>query len=149
MIKLQLLPNQEGYEVSDGDEIIETTVGGGSPRRRRDMLNSEYQVTCTFTLNPTEYQYLRAFYNYINKGADGFLMDLIIEDSTLREHVCHIRPGTWKLVKQAGHMFQVKFTIDALPNDDGIDYAAVVAGFAAEVPDALPPAPITWGGGIE
>lgn len=144
MIKLLLSPDQDSYTVTEGEDTIATKVGGGQPRMRRDLLNADSKVEVQFTVNPTEYQYIRAFYNYTNRGADQFLIDLIVETGELREYIARIIPGSWKLTSVKGHTFKVKFTLTVASNDDGLDYADIVTNFTPE-PYVPPPAPVDWG----
>lgn len=148
MLKLLLVPDQTNYSASSSVDVVMSKVDGGQPRYRRDVLDAPITVELQFTMDPQEYQYLRAFYNYINKGADAFLMDLLIETPALREYAVNIKPGSWKLASVKGHSFVVKFTVEAHPNDAGLDYAQIVADFTPE-PYVAPPAPTDWGGTIE
>lgn len=144
MMKLAITPDQENYTASDAEDVISTKVGGGPPRMRMDLLNSETKIEVQWTLNPAEYQYIRAFYNYIHKGADSFLMDLLLESPTLAEYVVRIIPGTWKLTSVKGTTFKVKCTLSVAPNTDGIDYVALVENYTPE-PYVPPPDPVDWG----
>lgn len=144
LTKLLLVPDQENYSVDDNDSVVQTKVDGGPARYRLDYVGASMQVETTWTLNPDEYQYMRAFYNFCNKGADPFFCDLILDEPTLRTYVCRFKPNTFKLSKVRGHSFQVKVTLEVTPNDTGLDYAQIVEDF---VPDTYtaPPAPIDWG----
>ena len=144
MMKLKLTPDQESYQATDGEDVIVSKVGGGQPRYRLDLLNSDAKIEVQWTLSPSEYQYIRAFYNYCNKGADAFLMDLILEDSGLAEYVVRIIPGTWKLTSVKGATFKVKCTLSVAPNTDGINIADIVNNYEPE-PYVPPPAPVDWG----
>ena len=143
-IKLLLVPDQENYTVDDNDAVVQTKVDGGPARYRLDYLGSSMQVETTWTLNPDEYQYFRAFYNYCNKGADPFLCDLIIDAPELRTYVCRFKSNTFKLNRVRGSSYTVKCTLEVTPNDAGLDYAAIVEDYVAPVYEA-PPAPIDWG----
>jgi len=144
MLTLQLVPDQDNYAVTEGEDIIVTKVTGGLPRQRRDQLNAVVKVEIQWSLNPTDYQYLRAFYNYCNKGADQFFMQLILESPTLRTYVCNFVPGTWKLSAIKGTRYTVRTTLQVQPNEDGLDYAALVAAYEPE-PYVPPPDPVDWG----
>lgn len=144
VLKLLLPPDQDGYTVEDGNNVVKTDVAGGASRYRRDHLGSAMKVEVTWTLEPSEYQYLRAFYNNINKGADAFALDLLIDAFELRTYICRFRPGTFKLSRVKGASFQVKATLDVDPNDQGLDYAQIVQDFT--VPEwSAPPPPVDWG----
>lgn len=145
MLKLLLRPDEQSYTVDEASVALQTDVKGGPNRYRRDVLNQTIKVTVQFTVNPEEYQYLRSFYNVVNKGVDPFMIDLLVETSELRTHIANIVPGTWRLSKVVGFSFTVRFTLDVQPNDEGIDYASVVAGF--EPFDYVPPGPLQDFGG--
>lgn len=142
--QLLVVPDQDGYEVEDNNSVVFTKVDGGQSRARRDYLGAAINVTVTWTLSPDEFQYLRAFYNYVNKGADPFLLDLLIESATLRTHVCRFKPGTFKIAKVKGATITVKAQLEAAPNDEGLDYADIVANYEPPAYEA-PPAPVDWG----
>jgi len=141
---LLLAPDQDSYTIDDGDEIIATKVDGGPPKMRRNFLGSYYDVTVQWTLNPDQYQYLRAFYNYVNKGADEFYLDLLLETGELRTHVCRFKAGTFKTQSVKGYSFRVKCTLEVAPNDEGLDYADIVSTYA-EPPYVAPDPPTDWG----
>ena len=144
MLKLQLTPDQANYQFAASNDVIRTKVAGGAARYRLDQLNSDQGVDIQFTLNPTEYQYLRAFYKYCGLGADPFLMDLILETPDLQEYVAHFRPNTWKLTAVKGNSYTVKMTLDVAPNSHGINYAELVNNFTPE-PFVSAPPPTDWG----
>ncbi len=143
-VKLLLTPDQDGYTVEDPDSVVATKVDGGPPRYRRDYFDASLKVEVTWTCTPDEYQYLRAFYNYVNKGADPFLLDLLINTPTLQTYVCRFKPGTFKLTSVKGYMFKVKVTLDVQPNDGGVDFASIVEDFV-QPPYEAPPPPTDWG----
>jgi len=144
MLKLQIVPDENNYQVTNDRDVIATKVTGGAARLRRDVFDATMQVQVQFTVDPTEYQYLRAFYNYAGRGADKFLIDLLIETSELTEHVAQIVPGSWKLSQVRGHSYQIKMTLEVHPNDTGLDYADLVNNYTPE-PYVAPPAPISYG----
>lgn len=144
MLKLLLTPDQDTYAVAEGETVIATKVGGGPPRQRQDLLDAETTVEAQYTLTPAEYQYFRAFYNFLNKGATSFLCDLIIETPGLRTYVARFKPGTWKLSSVKGISYKVKVTMNVSPNDEGLDYAALVEAWEPE-PYEAPPDPVDWG----
>lgn len=144
MLKCKLVPDQSNYQIKEGKDTVSVELGGGAARYRRDLLGSAVEIEIQWSLNPTEYQYLRAFYNYLNKGADAFLIDLVFETATLQEYVAHFKPGTWKLSSIKGQSFTIRTTLEVTPNEEGLDFAAIVSGFVPEE-YAAPPAPETFG----
>lgn len=145
MLKLLLRPDEQSYTVEEPSVALQTDVKGGPNRYRRDVLNQTMKATVQFTLGPNEYQYLRSFYQVVNKGVDPFMIDLLIETSELRTYVANIVPGTWRLSKVIGHSFTVRFELEIQPNDDGLDYASMVAAF--EPFEYIPPGPLQDFGG--
>lgn len=145
MIKCKVSPDQTNYAIKEGKDTIMTELAGGRARYRRDLVGSSVEIEVQWTLNPTEYQYLRAFYNYLNKGADAFVIDLLYETATMREYIAQFKPGTWKLSGVKGQAFTVRSTLEVMPNDEGLDYADIVSNFTPE-PYVVPPPPSDFGG---
>lgn len=145
MLTLLLKPDEQSYAVTDPSAALKTELSGGRNRYRRDVLNATMEVSVQFTVGPNDYQYLRAFYNLVNKGAEQFFANLLIETSELRTYVCNIRPGSWKLNKVKGTQFTVRMTFEVQPNDDGLDYADMVATYVP-FDYSPPPPPADFGG---
>jgi hypothetical protein len=144
MLKLLLKPDQNSYQVKEDKTVVSTQLDGGASRVRRDLLNAAMEVECQFTLSPYEYQYFRAFYNQVNKGSDPFLIDLLVDSHELVEYVAIFKPGSWRLSKVRGLSFEVKIQLEVIPEDEGNNYANIVANFEPEEYVA-PPAPVTFG----
>jgi hypothetical protein len=114
--KLIIPPDQGGYNVSDGNEVISTKLDGGSSRMRRDIVGNAYKVAVSWSLNPNDYRYVKGFHNItVNKGADAFLMDLYVDRENLTEHECRFIPSTFKLARQRGNMFVVTAQLEVTP----------------------------------
>lgn len=145
MLTLLIEPDENGYSVTEDAAALRTEIKGGQNRYRRDVLNQTMTVSVQFSLNPTDFQYLRAFYNVTNKGTDAFIANLLIETADLREYICNVKPGTWKLNKVDGNLYVVRMTLEVQPNDNGLDYAAIVSGYTPFTWTAPPP-PADFGG---
>lgn len=145
MYKLLLKPDQNGYQIKEAKDVVSTELAGGKARYRRDLLNASVEVEVVFTCDPDEYAYLRAFYNTVNKGADAFNIDLLLDTPELRTYVAHFKPGTWKLSNVKGHSFQVKVTLEVIPNNSGLDYNNVVDTFVPADDYDPPPPPGNFG----
>lgn len=116
LLKLELVPDQAGYSVADGREVVFTNLDGGASRYRKDILNARALVQTQWTLNATEFRYLKSFFKLLTgKGAKGFLMDLYIDRENLTEHECRFIPGTFKLIGQKISEFKVSIQIEAKP----------------------------------
>lgn len=143
MFKMALAPDADGYNSLDGDEVIHVKLDGGQGRYRRDKIGATKTVQVKWTLNPSQYEYWRAFYvTGTQKGALPFLCDLVSEDGAgPTEHVCNFVPGSVTLPTQAGLTYVQQATLEVvpIPRNEAADLALVVfyadggpeAGFAA------------------
>lgn len=114
--KLYLSPLIQGYTYDPQSEIISVMLDGGSPRKRRDKIGSYGSVSCTFTLESLQYDYLMAFYRTkIKSGALPFRMDIKTDDAELLEHECFIREGSLKLTQTRGDLFFVSMQLEVKP----------------------------------
>jgi hypothetical protein len=116
MYKLILPPDQSGYSVTDGSEVIRQQLDGGLGRYRADILNASREVNCQWTVGPDEYRYLRAFYN-TNKAL-AFSIDLYLDEPELTEHVAHFVPDSFSLSSQSGLTFVVNARLEVEPIDN-------------------------------
>lgn len=122
MIKLNLLPDSAGYAFQDGQDVIATALDGGSSFYYRDKFGSTAQVTVQWSLDPSDYAYFRLFYNtLVDKGALPFLCDLILDNPTTDEYICHFVPGTVQLTSQQGLNYVVGATLEVEPLEDDTD----------------------------
>lgn len=135
MLKLLLKPDEQGYQVREPISAHRVELYGGASRYRTESLDVDSLVDCQFSLNPSSFQYLRAFYNYADQGADDFLIDLVIDEHTPREYQARFRPGTWKLSDVQGYRFRVRLSLDVVANTSGLDFAAIVDGFSGDLPE--------------
>lgn len=135
MLKLQFVPDQQNYSMRDQNNAHRVELYGGQSRYRTESKDNDLLIDCQFTLTPYNYQYFRAFYNYADQGADDFLIDLITEQSTLREHQARFRPGSWKLNDVGGYRFRVAVSLDVASNTTGLDFPAIVDSFVGDVVD--------------
>lgn len=127
--KLSLRPETQGYSVQDGTDTIFIELDGGAGRYIRDKWGSTSRVSASWTLLPTQYQYLRAFYNTTTqKGSLPFLCDLILDDPSPVEHVCRIIPGTMNLGSQQGLAYVSSCQLEVEPNpvDEDFDESIVM-----------------------
>ena len=117
MDKLVLRPDADGYQYTDGTEVVAVALDGGQGRYRRDRIGATTQVTCTWTLNPTQYQYWRAFYvTTTKKGALAFLCDVVSDDGLgPREAVCNFVPGSVMLASQNGYTYVMQASLEVAP----------------------------------
>lgn len=123
MYKLQLSPDSATYTVTDGNEVAYTNLDGGAGRYRRDVLNSSSIVTCQWTLNRDDYQYMRAFYRSgVESGSLPFLIDLVLDMPYQQEFEVYFIPNSMKLVEQSGYMYKVAANLEVIPIAADTDY---------------------------
>lgn len=129
MYKMQLAPDADGYNSTDGDEVIQVKLDGGQARYRQDKLGATKTVQVKWTLNPSQYEYWRAFYvTATKKGALPFLCDLVSEDGLgPAEHTCNFVPGSVVLPTQQGLTYIQQATLEVvpLPRDEVADIILV------------------------
>ena len=133
--KLIIPPDQNGYSVMDGNEVLSVQLDGGASKFRQDILNSVSKVSVQWTLDAIQFNYIRSFYKYtLKSGSLAFLLDLYLDNPfELTEHVCHIVPETFGLKSQAGQSFVVGCTIEAEPiTDQNLIDAGLLYGLFGE-----------------
>lgn len=125
--KLNLRPDSSGYSVKDGADVIFTELDGGAGRYTRDKWGATSSVDVSWTLNPLNHQYLRAFYNTVGKTGAPFLCDLILDDPFPIEHVCRFVPGTMNLGNQQGYTYvsSAQFEVEPILPDLELDNAII------------------------
>jgi hypothetical protein len=126
--KLMLTPNQDSYSVSRNHPgYVRTDLEGGAGRYRRDLEGSTQKITVKWTLDKNDYTYLCAFYRTFLDSMTGFRIDLIVEDEGLAECRAWFMPGTMKLNRQRGHIYESQATLEVeTPEYDiELDYALV------------------------
>ena len=112
MNKLTYPPDQDGYTVKDGEEVLSVALDGGLPRFRKDILNSASELSVRWTLSQSGYRYLRAFYNTATfSGSIPFLVDLIIDAPELTEHTAYFIPKSMRLTNQKGLSYIVQASL--------------------------------------
>jgi hypothetical protein len=133
MERLLLRPNSEDYNQEEGSEVIAVQLDGGAGRYRRDKVGASRKVNVSWTMNPNQYQYWRAFWNTATKrGTLPFLCDLVSEDGTGPiQHVCYFVPGSVSMPAQQGLTYKQSAVLEVKPNpvDDELN-TAVMALFA-------------------
>lgn len=115
MYKMLIPPDQSGYSVQDGSEVLRQQLDGGRGRIRADILNASRKINCQWSVGPEDYKYLRSFYN-VNK-ARAFEIDLYLDEPILTTHTANFIPDTFGLVSQSGLTFIVGCQIEAEPID--------------------------------
>lgn len=120
---LSLAPDQSGYSVEDGQEVLSVKLDGGLSRYRRDVVGAASMVRVQWTVGPTEYTYLRAFYRTTTaRGTEAFLVDLILDNATLTRHEAYFVPGSMKLTGVSGLTYTVQAALEVKPAAPDTNY---------------------------
>lgn len=128
---LPLPPDQNSYQVQDGQTTIAVKLDGGGSRVRSDQLGAAFTITCQWTLNLKNFNYIRAFYRTsVNFGALPFFLALMLDSGGMQTYLCRFMPGTFNLVSQSGATWVVGATLEAMPDASltTTDAAIIAAG---------------------
>jgi len=131
MDKLILLPDAEGYQSGEPSDTIRIALEGGAGRYREDKVGGTKMVGVAWTMNPSAYQYWRAF--YATHKTVPFLCDLVSEDGLgPTEHVCRFVPDSVSLPRQQGFTYvqQAQLEVEPLVHNPEQD-ASIIAVFVA------------------
>lgn len=138
---LLLRPDSESYHQSEGAEVIAVELDGGGGRYRRDKIGATRKVDVSWTMNPNQYQYWRAFWNTATRrGALPFLCDLVGEDGLGPwQYVCYFVPGSISMPGQAGLRYTQQATLEVKPRpyDEETDWATMALFATSSDSDAL------------
>lgn len=115
---LQLRPESGNYNQQEGSEVIAVALDGGAGRYRRDKIGASRTIAVSWTLNPQQYKYWRAFWHTITKrGSLPFLCELVGEDGLGPvSHVCYFVPGSVSMPSQVGLTYVQQATLEVRPN---------------------------------
>lgn len=118
MYKFTIPPDAAGYSIEDPAEVVAIKLDGGASRYRRDRTGSTSKITVKWSFDREEYRYFRGFLNQlVNKGADPFLIDLVLDLPDPLEHKAYFVPGTVRLTEQRGHYYGVTAELEAYPTN--------------------------------
>jgi len=115
VLKLSLVPTQAGYAATLGAESISVQLDGGAPLYRRSHLGAASKVSATWTVGKTDYGTLMLFHREgVNRGADAFLIDLVLHDSDPSEYQAHFVPGSFGLRSKDGDTYTVGADLEVI-----------------------------------
>lgn len=130
MRKLIYRPEVSGYRMKPTEDVLSVNVVGGHSRKRLDAINSTSTVNVTWLLGTEGYDYIMAFYRSVAKKSTAvFLIDLIVDSSTLQEYTVSFVPGSFGLtgVKGLSHTVTAQLEVHPRPVDTAADLALVDA----------------------
>ena len=130
MEKLSIRPDRADYSFSaSGNEVLRADLDGGSGRYRADVLNASEMVDVNWVVHPDDYQYLWAFYRRVSRGADPFLIDLLLEGTEWVERTAHFMPGSFRLTGRDRISFKVSAQLEVEQVESDADYDSALVAF--------------------
>jgi len=122
--KLAYLPERSSYSYKNNSHVLTAELEGGLSRSRVDIVGGSSRIDCTWNLDNNEFQYFMAFYNSRTKrGANFFLMDLILDRPIAEEFVVKFVPDTLVSSSPSELAFTIAASLEVLPNEqDAFDY---------------------------
>jgi hypothetical protein len=144
MYKFSIPPDAAGYTTEDSAEVIAIKLDGGASRYRRDKTGSTSKVSVKWSFDREEYRYFRGFFNQlVQKGADPFLIDLVLDLPDPLEHRAYFVPGTVRLTEQRGHYYGVTAELEVYHTDtntsDEAEFAGLYGAFGPDYATTFPP----------
>lgn len=135
-VKFLISADFQGYAASVGSDVVMQELEGGPGRYRQDCLRATSVVNARWTVTRDEFVYARAFYNAdTNHGADAFLIDLTIDNSSVEEVVAHFVPGSFHWEFDSGvFVITAQLEVERNPEDSAFDEAlvALAGGFGVD-----------------
>ena len=128
---LLLVPDSASYAGKFGAEAVATKLDGGASRYRSDFLGATFIVDVQWTCNLTNYNYLTAFFRTaVNRGADPFIIGLLLDSGIAQNYTVHFVPATFGLISFAGDTYVVGAQLEAIPDPtyDDSDATIISAG---------------------
>jgi hypothetical protein len=103
------------------DSVISVELAGGAPRSRLDKVGGYYRVGCQWVLTPDDYTYIQNFYRVTTKqGSMPFIIELIIEDSSVRPYKAYFVANSLKLTEQRGLRYVVTAELRVAPGGQAL-----------------------------
>lgn len=129
MDKLLLCPT-DAYSIQGPQtEVLRNELDGGAGRYRADKIGDTSIANVTFSLREEGYQYLYAFFrSKTSRGAEPFLIDLILDGYPRQERTVRFIPGSLSLPEKFKSRFftiTAQLEVDQIEADEGYDASIV------------------------
>ena len=140
-VKIPFIPLQEGYSSVLNESVTGFRTAGGPARLRKSLLGSVTVVNVEWALDQNEYA--RLVWMIENQLADGtvpFLIDLVLDDSSLSTYTAQIEQSTFVLNEVEGLRYSVGATllVTRPPVVNVVrDYALISGSAGYLLPDAM------------
>lgn len=116
MNKLELVPEQTGFDLTPATGVLIAPLDGGAPRSRKDIVGGWATVSVQWNATASGYEYLKDVYDYCEmNGGYHFLIDLPFQHSAVDECEAMFVPGSWKFTQQQGNMYTVTASLYVNP----------------------------------
>lgn len=133
MNKITLPVTESGYSIVEGNEALFADFGSGRTNFRAGKDGLVSRVKVQWTLDRTSYTTFRTFYSNQGKGSIPFLIDLLMDQSTLTEHVASFVPGSITLQAVDGLTYIVSAELAVAPIWDPGGYAVTVHNYSNDL----------------
>ena len=131
MIKFAIRPIRSGYSFSAPEsEVLRAELAGGAGRYRVDIINASEMVSVSWTLLEDGYDYLWRFFRTVGRGAEPFLIDLLLEGPEWVERTARFIPGSLRLDSRDRKAFFVSATLEVEAIEADADYDEAIAAIA-------------------
>ncbi len=127
MYKLKLNPEQSGYAVTLGDDVVRQQLNGGRGRYYIDVKRNTDTVLASWALDKAEYNKMMAFWRVYQSEPAPFLTDLIIDNAALAEYQVNFIPQTFTVNEISGNLHRISAQLEVVKRDNSLttDRAAI------------------------
>lgn len=114
METLDILPDQQGYSVSEQPKYYRAIADGAQGRYGKG-LEEYFLVQCSWQLSGEEYIVLNNFMKARKADMDSFKLKLISEVAFAEDHIAFLVENTYMLTDQRGDAYTVRASLMAKP----------------------------------
>lgn len=119
MRTLELPLSNDAYTTDkSAAEFIRVQLDGGAGRYGIDLFGVSDLVALSFVCSPSDYDYLKSFYNEAIRSGEEFLINLMIDRFELRPYACRFMPQSFRITGTKGLNTFVSATVEATPYED-------------------------------
>lgn len=124
---LSIPVDENGYGFKEGAAVSRVETKGGRSRIRSDLNDTSIIVNCVFSLTPSEYDVLKAFYD--TNQAVAFNIPLPIDSSAMDTQTAFFA-SELSILQVFGFNLKVGVTLEVLPQAANlVNDAAIVAAY--------------------
>lgn len=120
MYKLKLNPEQSGYAVTFGDDVVRQQLDGGRGRYYIDVKRNTDTVQASWSLDKAEYNKMMAFWRVYQNEPAPFLADLVIDSAALAEYQVNFIPQTFTVNEVNGNLYRISAQLEVIKRDNDL-----------------------------